>query len=58
MAKREAEMPRRPSLNDYTEACREYRERTGKFLAYRDFQSGKYIEDMENIRRGDRTDGV
>ena len=51
-------MPRRPSLNDYTEACREYRERTGKFLAYRDFQSGKYIEDMENAKRGDRTDGV
>ena len=34
------------------------RQKTGKFLAYRDFQSGKYIEDMENIKRGDRTDGV
>jgi len=47
-----------PSIKDYSEACKEYRKRTGRFLAYRDFQSGKYIEDMENIRRGDRTDGV
>lgn len=57
MAKRK-EVRSGPSIKDYSEACKEYRKRTGRFLAYRDFQSGKYIEDMENIRRGDRTDGV
>ena len=49
-------MPRRPSLNDYTEACREYRERTGKFLAYRDFQSGIYEKEIRQA--GEAENGI
>lgn len=55
MAKRK-EVRSGPSIKDYSEACREYRERTGKFLAYRDFQSGKY--EKEKRQAGEAENGI
>ena len=31
-----------PSLRDYTEECKKYKQETGRYLSYRDFQSGNY----------------
>lgn len=32
----------KPSLHDYSAATKQYREQTGKYLSYRDFQRGNY----------------
>lgn len=39
---REKKDRHKPSVKDYSETCRRYRESTGKYLSYRDFQLGKY----------------
>lgn len=34
--------PPKASLRDYSAAVKQYREQTGRYLSYRDFQSGNY----------------
>lgn len=34
--------PLKASLRDYSAATKQYREQTGRYLSYRDFQSGNY----------------
>lgn len=34
--------PPKASLRDYSAATKQYREQTGRYLSYRDFQSGNY----------------